>query len=378
MIQKFRLALTRNIINSLGFKTNRKIVVFESDDWGSIRIPSLGIQKILVEKRIISLDDAFSKYDALESETDLNELFNVLLAYKDKNGRPPQITANCVVANPNFERIKAFNFNEYFYEDITQTFARYPEHSRSFSLWHKGISENVFFPQYHGREHLNVDLWLKRLQAKDPIFIEAFNYQVFAANPNVIFAKGDNIMAALDYNTEIEKKNKVAVLSDGYKLFSSLMGYNSKSFIAPCYIWDSNLEEELHKMGVRYIQGSKFQNIPNLNLNHYTKKFHYTSQRNKFGQNYFVRNALFEPALNSRLDWVAECLKSINNAFMWKRPAIVGTHRLNFIGYLHPKNREDNLRMFNTLLDEITKKWPDVEFLNSSELGDTQFGICRE
>lgn len=369
MFQKFQLGLKRNILNSVGYKTNRKIIVIESDDWGSIRIPSLDTQKILTEKKIISLKDPFSKYDALESETDLNELYNVLLSHKDKHGNPPTITANCVVANPDFDKIRASNFTKYIYEDITQTFARYPEHANSFSLWQHGIKEKVFYPQFHGREHLNVDLWIKSLQAKDFIFMTAFDNQTFAANPNANFTKGNNIMAALDYNTEIERKNKIEVLRDGHNLFTKLLGYNSKSFIAPCYIWDTNLEEELYKMDVHYLQGSKFQNIPNINLNHYTKKYHYTSQKNKFGQYYFVRNALFEPVLNNKIEWVDECMKSITNAFLWGRPAIIGAHRLNFIGYIHPENREKNLSMLNDLLRRIIKKWPDVEFVNSAELG---------
>ena len=74
MFQKLQLSVKRNILNSVGYKTSRKLIVIESDDWGSIRIPSLEAQETLVSKKIISLKDPFSKYDALESETDLNEL----------------------------------------------------------------------------------------------------------------------------------------------------------------------------------------------------------------------------------------------------------------------------------------------------------------
>ena len=35
--------LLKNISNLPGWRTNRKIVVIESDDWGSIRMPSLTI-----------------------------------------------------------------------------------------------------------------------------------------------------------------------------------------------------------------------------------------------------------------------------------------------------------------------------------------------
>lgn len=370
MKQKIQAAITRNLINLKGFKTNRKLIAIESDDWGSIRIPSAEVQKILVDKGVISLADPFSRYDALESETDLREMYDMLMKHKGGNGNPPVITANCVVANPDFAKIKASGYQEYFYEDVRSTFARYPEHGNCFALWKEGIDNKVFFPQYHGREHINVDLWMKRLQEGDKVFLEAFEHETFAANPKASFSKGKNIMAALDYNTQEEREHKAQVLKDGYRIFSELMGFESKSFIAPCYIWDSALEADLKGLGVRYLQGSKFQNIPNTDKSEYGRKYHYTSQKNAAGQYYFVRNALFEPVLNEKIDWVGECMKSIANAFLWGRPAIIGAHRLNFIGYLHPSNREKNLALLNELLSRIVKRWPDAEFVNSSELGD--------
>lgn len=35
------MTIDRNIANLFGWCTNKKIVVIESDDWGSIRMPSL-------------------------------------------------------------------------------------------------------------------------------------------------------------------------------------------------------------------------------------------------------------------------------------------------------------------------------------------------
>jgi hypothetical protein len=41
MINSLKTTLSRNITNARGWKTNRKIVVIESDDWGSIRMPHM-------------------------------------------------------------------------------------------------------------------------------------------------------------------------------------------------------------------------------------------------------------------------------------------------------------------------------------------------
>jgi hypothetical protein len=45
-------------------------------------------------------------------------------------------------------------------------------------------------------------------------------------------------------------------------------------------------------------------------------------------------------------------------------------HRLNFIGFIDPSNRDRNLPKLKTLLSEILKRWNDVEFMTSAQLGD--------
>jgi len=63
-------------------------------------------------------------------------------------------------------------------------------------------------------------------------------------------------------------------------------------------------------------------------------------------------------------------LLDIENAFKWKKPAVISSHRLNYIGGLNEKNRVSGLKDLNRLLSEIQKRWPDVEFMTSSQLGD--------
>jgi hypothetical protein len=81
-----------------------------------------------------------------------------------------------------------------------------------------------------------------------------------------------------------------------------------------------------------------------------------------------VRNVVFEPFSQTDLNWVSKCLKEIENSFFWKKPAIISMHRVHFISTINPKNRDRNLVLLNNLLDEIEKKWPDVEYLSSNAL----------
>ena len=52
-----------------------------------------------------------------------------------------------------------------------------------------------------------------------------------------------------------------------------------------------------------------------------------------------------------------------------KKPATIITHRVNYIGFLETGNRNQNLNLLKILIQTILKKWPEVEFMTSPELG---------
>jgi hypothetical protein len=130
------------------------------------------------------------------------------------------------------------------------------------------------------------------------------------------------------------------------------------------------VEEVLHKGGVRYIQGLVTQLIPTGTFDNYRSRYHFLGNRNRFGQYFIIRNAFFEPALTKSPDPVGECLARINVAFKWKKPAVICSHRINYMGSLDEDNRTDNLQQFRELLHRITRRWPEVEFIRTDELGD--------
>jgi hypothetical protein len=83
-----------------------------------------------------------------------------------------------------------------------------------------------------------------------------------------------------------------------------------------------------------------------------------------------VRNVVFEPTEDRGIDWIDFTLKQIETAFRWNKPAIISSHRVNFCGHIDEKNREKGLKSLEGLLQEIVKKWPDVEFMSADELGN--------
>ena len=261
-IEKFRIALIKQLSNIPGWRTKKKIVIFESDDWGAIRTPSLEVFKKLSENNI-SVFDPFSNYDSLESQTDLEQLFNVLRSIKDINGHYPVFSANCVVSNPDFEKIAKSGFKEYHYEMVTETFKKYPNHKSSFKLWQEGLNEHIFYPQYHGREHINPSQWLKLLNAGNQAYRYAFMLNTYSVNSREEGSKRNNLLATLDFDNEYQKQQVQKALLEGLSIFNSLFGFKSNSFTPPCYIWDKETENLLAQNGIKFIKTSRTQSIPN-------------------------------------------------------------------------------------------------------------------
>lgn len=371
MFFNLKKSVISHVQNLPGWRTNRKIVVIESDDWGSIRMPSRQVYDTLKNEGFKVDQDPFLKYDSLASESDLTNLFEVLSSVKDKNGDHARITANTIMANPDFEKIRAADFSTYYFEPFTKTLSRYPNHTKSFALWKEGMNSGIFHPQFHGREHINVGRWMKALQNNDSNMRRAFDLEMISISSEPSEMRF-GYMEALDYFSPEEKAEKPAIVEEGLELFHQTFGYASRSFIASCYVWDNEIEHVLHKNGVQFIQGVAQQLLPNTknDAHSFKKSYHYIGQKNKMSQLYLTRNAYFEPCLlPDDTDHIGYCMKRMEIAFKMKKPAIIASHRLNYIGGIHSENRDRNLKIFRDLLFKITQKWPEVEFMTSDELG---------
>ena len=88
----------------------------------------------------------FAANDCLESNNDLENLYELLGKHKDSTGRSAVFTPMCIMANPDFEKIKASDFKEYHCESFTETCKKYANHDRVHDLWLKGMEERLFVP----------------------------------------------------------------------------------------------------------------------------------------------------------------------------------------------------------------------------------------
>lgn len=360
--------IKKHLINFRGSRINSKVLVFESDDWGSIRIPSYEVRNQLLSKNLIKETDPFSKFDTLETSDDFTALYDVFRKFKDKDGNYPILTANMVLNNPDFDKIAAEKFETYYNEPFTHTYNTSSGSTNAFQALKEGIELKMIIPQFHCNEHLNVTRWMKFLKAGDERFHFAFNRNCFAIDEVNTENRRGNLMASYDYNNQLELEYLKKSITDGLNQFENLFGFKSKTTVAPCYVWDEVIENIFYENKVNNFQGSYMQNCPSEGKK-FKKKYHYSGQTNNLGQRYFIRNGLFEPSLAPNADWVSKCLESIDIAFKWGKPAIIGTHRINFCSRLDEKQTQQNLANLQELLTKTLQRWPDIEFLDSASLG---------
>lgn len=362
--------ITHNLLNIPGWRTKRHIVVIESDDWGSIRMPSREAFNALLKAGIRVDKCHYCSNDSIASEDDLSLLFDVLNSVKDKNGNPAVVTANALVANPDFQRIKEDDFEHYHYKLITDGFKEIKGCEKALDLWKEGGANGCFRIQSHGREHLNVARWMRYLQGKFPETKIAFQNGVYGISTNITSEKRKSFLPAFDFENIVEEQQANRIVTDGLRIFKEIFGYESKSFIAPNYAWGRSLEGTLYENGIKYIQGNQINRFRNLDGEKNNRRLRYIGKSNEYNQIDLCRNVNFEPSEDPNMDWVDYCMNDIAVAFRWHHPAIISSHRVNYVGTINPKNRDNGLRHLSTLLKKIQQRWSDVEFLSSDQLGD--------
>lgn len=344
-----------------------KVVVFESDDWGSIRMPSRAIYNELVADGYPLISRPFERYDCIESDDDLTAFYEVLARYKDVKGNNPQFTFNFIMANPDFDRMESDRFEAYSKESFTDTYRRYPRSRMVRSLLDEGIASKLIFPQLHGREHFQVHRWMERLMIADSDERKVFSKGMVGIPSKKNPDAGNQLMIAFEFDNEQQRIHQVESISESTAMFERIFGHSSKSFIAPVYTWHDGIEESLSKNKVEFIQGGIKQRLA-IASGRVKQTRHFLMEKNSLGQHYLVRNVFFEPAVNPNQKDFTETMRYISAAFAWRKPAIISSHRLNYIGSIDERNRKDNLLLLSNLLRSILKKWPDVLFMNTVQL----------
>lgn len=354
------------------WRTLSRIVVFESDDWGKDGLSQSVLKKLSTDfdakDFLIPLMfhcDLHWLRDALETEDDLDRLYSILEKYTDCRGRHPVFTANIIVANPDFAAIRNNNFQSYI------------SLKPSIDLiikWKEGINRGVFFPQYHGYTHFNYQWWLRDLRNNDYFVKKLFDLGVaripsFKVGQKRYDYGGEYVDLSVSPSKEFSYEEQQDIVRKGMDTFEGIFGYKSLTTIAPFYLWDENTEKAWQGFGIKYIQGSNYHIIGYDEQKEPIRKRYFLGQINRLGQVYLLRTCSFEE-FGGKIDAWKSTMKEISRAFKRDYPAIINAHRVNYVSSVDPKMQDLAFAQLDILLRQIEKKFPDVIYLTSAELGE--------
>ncbi len=357
----------KDLLSLAGYRSPQNIIVFESDDWGGIRIPSSEALEELQGKYPDLPLDHYQIYDGLESAEDLALLGDTLRRFETKSGFP-KFTLNYATANPVFDMriIEDEELSPFSYEPITDTFERYDGSDSALNYYlNNPSSSSCFLAQLHAREHLNVTRWMQGARNIDHQR-DAFMLGVLGFNTEKY-----NSMDPL--NTSNVLVNRTQYITDAAKLFKEQFGFVSSSFIPPCYVINGDDYEVLSRVGVETIQGAWLMNRPKPDGS-LSRRLSVPGKINRYSQVQLVRNCSFEPskyffhALDEE-ESVTRAMAEISAALKRKQPAIICSHRVNFTSRISKANRDYSLRCLNKLLNRIVEEVEDPVFMFSDQLG---------
>ncbi len=348
--------------NLPGWRTARKLVVFISDDWGDNRIRSEEDYLKLIETGIPVDKSVHTKFGALASQSDLYCLYEVLTRYRDGFGRNAVFTPFVIMTNPDFTKIKNCGFEKYHYEVFTDTVRKAEEGDETIKAWQTGIEEGIFLPELHGREHFNVPQWLQSLRKGDKRLLEAFDL-------HYAYLKTDdmnvNPVYAFYFNNQNDFEFLNESLADGVRIFQETFGRKPLVFNPPNGMFHNAFYRELAKSGIKAINTKHFRLQPDSKGRIVKNHFRF-GEVSPEGVIHFISNCAFEPAA-----WdyggTGKTLRQVEAAFNCRKPALINTHRVNYIGSRDRKVRDKSLAELDLLIRSLISKWPDIEFVSAGE-----------
>tara|TARA_B100000579_G_C22725390_1_gene801470 strand:- start:104 stop:1177 length:1074 start_codon:yes stop_codon:yes gene_type:complete len=344
-------SLTKKIsktINRIPFYLRRrftkKYIVFQSDDWGMEQAKSIeGIN--FIKKKFGKENFTRWTTDSMETTDDLSLLFELLMRYKSSFKNPPNITANFITHNINYNSNTHLSFISL--KDYLK------KNKELADIYAVGMKNKILSAELHGYCHNDI----KKL---DDYFHTKEGQLLFE---NGFFVGKGTLRGSLNkFRSEFVNSNKwiKSKFLQSKAEFQRFFNFLPISIIPAHFIFENNFVGLLYKNGIKAIQATNWlKNSRNKTFkNPYFRKF-----KNLI---WLPRNARLDPHPDYNHN-AYSCLKNIDIAFKNKSPAIIDFHRVNIAGRFNEKYRDRTLKELGIVFDNILKYWPEVEFVSTKD-----------
>jgi len=318
------------------------------------------------ESPVLIESDDWGPGDELHAQR-LIQLYSCLLLHKDSVKRSAVLTANIVLSVPDIDKITA---------DPKAGYHRQLLNEVSPTIYHAlvtGIKQGVLVPQLHGLEHLNGQVFAELCQHKDTRVAGAltnaqhWNWETLDSPLQGHYIDGSRLPTQA-----ISEEQAESIIALATVIFADLFGYPSVSTVAPCYLWNSAIENIWQQNGIKAIQtaGYRCDSRDKQGTYHQDIRLIRAGDLSDTAQLYLVRNVMYEPVDgNNNAD---TAYQEAMSAYAQALPISISTHRYNYT------RGEDvfqtSLQGLDQLLTKINVSIAQVRFLSSPELAE-QFAM---
>lgn len=347
-----------------------KAVVLQSDDWGLCAwVPDEQAYRVLADTPAFraAAGRVYGR-STLESADDVGRLAATLAGIRTRDGVPPVLQANTVVAAPDYARLVPPRFETggepggergalpvRGSEDPPTRWRR----PGLIAAVDRAIEAGAWWPELHGLTHVPQRAWLEALRRG-------------AADARRAHEQQSAVCEAVEASGEFDPSEppglRSHVLGDAVARFGARFGRAPSSLCPPDYRWDGRLESDAARLGMKIVQGKAEQHghpFPRL------RRLWHRYRWPDVGSRYHPPPRIaFEPRGQSRLDaplGVDATHAAARAAWRRGQPAIVSSHRVNY-AHLDPGWSETGCQGLRALLARLAGE--GAVFLTDAETLD--------
>lgn len=312
----------------------RPVLILESDDWG----PG---------------PDSHARA--------LSALVDLLLRHRDVTGRPALATIGVILGVPDAPAMRSDAEGGY----RRLTLAEPAQQPMREALQH-GVRSKALALQLHGLEHLWPDAFVTALREPGSAvraWLEQGDGTHTEGLPSPLQSRWTD--AATLPSQEIPPADIHRAAQEEVALFEQIFGSPPEVAVPPTFVWSAEVERAWAAAGVRCIvtPGRRLTCRDAAGRPAGEDRTMLNGERGDGDIAYVVRDLYFEPARGHRC---ADVLPRIREHFRLGRPALLETHRSNFIG--SDEQTRSALSEIDALYRALLHEYPDLRFMSTAEL----------
>lgn len=308
-----------------------KAVVIESDDWG-LCAWSADTQafRVLADTPVYRTPSG-RRYggSTLESADDLRAMVSLLEGAAAPGGLPPVLQANMIMATPDYARLRPpmFEAERLPLIDFPGSPSRWKRPGIEKALA-AAVASAVWWPELHGLHHLPEHAWIQALRRGEADARRAHEHQSLLCTA---------VEHGGEYGADEPLELRRAHLEGAVSRFRTLFRRAPGSFCPPDYHWDERLDALANELGLLIFQG--VAESAGAKAARFRRLFHRFRFPHYEGRRFVMPPRIaFEPIGPdgpSEALGAARSRRAIHDAWGRGQPAVVSTHRMNYV-HLQP------------------------------------------